>query len=356
MANPLRIAHADFSPVWRGGQQQLLLLAQGLRALGCEQWIVAPPGVVMQRLQAAGFAVAPPGLRSFGWARAADVVHAHDGHAHGWMLQATWRHRTLRVLSRRVAFPIRGWGSRWKYRRLDLALAVSACVRRQVEATGLAPGRIRVIPDAVDLAALPAPANARQRIRLRLGLDQSTPCLVCLGAFTPEKGIADLIAALPRLPPACRLLLPGEGPLRATLQRQVQALQLGARVHFVGVAEFSAAEWVAAADLFAMPSLQEGLGSAALLAMALRRPIVASSAGGIPELVADGATGLLVPAGDAIALAAACQRLLDHPALALRLVDQAESRVRQHHGAEPVAAATLAAYRAVPPPRRRRQE
>lgn len=65
MANALRIAHADFSRVWRGGQQQLLLLAGELQALGCEQWIVAPPGVVMQRMQAAGFAVAPPGLRSW---------------------------------------------------------------------------------------------------------------------------------------------------------------------------------------------------------------------------------------------------------------------------------------------------
>ena len=349
MANALRIAHADFSRVWRGGQQQLLLLARELQALGCEQWIVAPPGVVMQRMQAAGFAVAPPGWRSRRWARAADVVHAHDGHAHSWMLQANWRHHSLRVLSRRVAFPIRGWASRWKYRRLDLAIAVSACVRRQVEATGLAPARITVIPDAVDFASLPTADTVRRRIRQRLGLDDSTPCLVCLGAFTAEKGIADLIASLARLPPESCLLLPGEGPLRAALQRQAQALGLGARVRFVGDAEFSPAEWVAAADIFAMPSLQEGLGSAALLAMALRRPIVASSAGGIPELVEPDSTGLLVPPADPAALAAACRRLLDDAALAQRLVANATRRVQQRHGAAQIAAATLVAYGSQPP-------
>ncbi|MGH9483118.1 MAG: glycosyltransferase family 4 protein, partial [Terriglobales bacterium] len=346
MANLPRIAHADFSPVWRGGQQQLLLLIRQLREFGCEQMVIARPGVVMQRLQAAEVEVAAPGLRARRWASSADVMHAHDGHAHTWALQAAWRHRGLRVLSRRVAFPIRGWGSRWKYRRLDLAIAVSECVRREVSATGLAPARIAVIPDAVDFAELPDPAAARDRVRARCNAPAGAILLVCVGALTPEKGVGDLIAALSRLPASCRVVLPGEGPLRGTLQRRALALDVSERVHFVDQSEFSPADWVAAADVLVMPSRQEGLGSAALLAMSLGRPVVATAVGGIPELIEPEVTGLLVPVGDIEALAGACRRLVDEPGLGERLATAASMRVRQRHAIAQIAAATLAAYSA----------
>lgn len=348
MATALRIAHLDSSAVWRGGQQQLLLLAGELRARGCEQWLVARPGAVAQRLAAAGFNVLPPGAGAWRQLRRCDIAHAHDGRAHTWMLAATCligSGRGLRrVLSRRVAFPIRGGASRWKYRRLDLAIAVSAYVARQIEGAGVGRDRIAIVPDAVDLATLPNP-EAAHRLRARAGIDGSAPCLVCVGAFTSEKGIADLIAAMPLLPAACQLLLPGTGPQEAELRHQVQALDVARRVHFVAGLDAAPPEWVAAADIFVMPSREEGLGSAALLAMALSRPVVATSAGGIPELIESGVSGLLVPPGDSTALAAACRRLFADPTLAQGLAAAALQHVRRRHALAAVTDATLAAYR-----------
>ena len=356
MAFAPRIAHLDSSRVWRGGQQQLLLLAGELRARGYEQCLVIRPGAVADRLRAAGLSVLAPGPAAWRQLRRCHLAHAHDGRAHTWMLAATCLARTRagdsgvrRVLSRRVAFPIRGPASRWKYRRLDLAIAVSASVAAQVAAAGLDRAHIAVVPDAVDLAALPDAAAARRRLRVLAGIAETAPCLVCVGAFSPEKGVADLIAALPLLPPACQLLLPGAGRLEAGLRRQAERLGMAARVHFTAALAATMPEWVAAGDVFVMPSREEGLGSAALLAMALERPVVAATAGGVPELIEAGVTGLLTPPGDAAALAAACHRLLDDAALAARLAAAARRRVEQRHSLAAIADATLAAYRSAAP-------
>lgn len=349
MANPLRITHLDFSREWRGGQQQLLLLASGLRELGCEQTMVARPGVVGDRLRAAGFAVRAPGVAAAGAVRAAAVAHAHDGHAQSWMLAATLGGGGARVLSRRVAYPIPGWASAWKYRRMHLVIAVSGAVRAEVVRTGLAPERVVVIPDGLELDELPEAAATRERVRREAGLEDSRRWLVCLGAFTPEKGVEDLLQALALLPDDYGLVLTGQGPGWAGLE--AQARRWGSRVRFVGGQERSPAEWVAAGDALVMPSRSEGLGSAALLAMGLGRPVAATAVGGIPEVVEHEVTGLLAAAGDRAGLAAACRRLLEETGLGERLSTAAAARVRQRHDRRGLAAATLAAY-----PRRPRGE
>lgn len=340
-----QIVHADFSREWRGGQQQLWLLAQELRQRGCEQTLVAPAGALARRFAAAGFRVLSPGTRAARrQAQQVQVVHAHEGHAHGWMLRAARGGAARRVLSRRVAFAIRNPFSRWKYRRLDRVLAVSQFVAAQVRAAGLAPARIAVIPDGIALQDLPDAAEARRRVRARSGIDATAHWLVCLGALTPEKGIGDAIAALARMPPACRLLLPGLGPQLGQLRQQAAALGCAARVHFVADAGVTPADWVAASDVLLMPSREEGFGSAALLAMALERPVVATRTGGIPEVIEDGVTGLLVPVAATAALAEAGLRLLRDPALASRLTAAAQFRLRERFTVEHMAEATLAAY------------
>lgn len=343
MAKLACIAHLDGGKGWRGGQQQLLFLARGLRRLGCEQIIVARPGVVTERLQGEGFRVVEPGRRAWQQVREADLAHAHDGRAQSWMLRS--RKRRGRVLSRRVAYPIRGWVSGWRYRRMDLVIAVSERAREQVLATGLAETRVIVIPDSVDGDELRQAAGARTRIRAQAGLEANQPLLVCVGAFTPEKGVRDAIDALVRLPPNCVLALTGEGPGQAELARRARELGLERRVLFVH-AQGTPAEWVAAAEILLMPSHEEGLGSAGLLAMGLGVPVVATRVGGIPELVEDEVTGLLVPAGDAPALASACARVLGDGVLARRLGAQGEQRARERHDSILLAEVTLHAYQA----------
>lgn len=341
MAKPARIAHLDGGEGWRGGQQQLLFLARGLRRQGCQQVVIARPGVVTDRLRGEGFEVIPPGLGAWRRVRQADIAHAHDGRAHSWVLHS--RKRRGRVLSRRVAYPIRGWVSGWRYRRMDLVIAVSERARQQVLATGLAKEKVIVIPDGVDRDELRQTAGARTRVRAQAGLAASQSLLVCVGAFTPEKGVGDALEALARLPQSCVLALTGEGPGQADLVRQVRERKLEQRVLFVR-GQGTPAGWVAAAEILLMPSHAEGLGSAALLAMGLGVPVVATRVGGIPELIEDEVNGLLAPAGDAPALARACERLLADEVLARRLAARGEQLARERHDSLLLAEVTLHAY------------
>jgi len=335
----------DTSRDWRGGQQQLLLLAGALRGMGCEQVVIAS-GPVAERFAAAGIATLAPGRAGRRALARADVAHAHDGHAHTYMLRATLGREPLRVLSRRVAYAIRGAASGWKYRRLGLVLAVSEAVRQQVIATGLEPARVEVVSDALDFATLPEPGPARERLRRQLALPAGAPLLVCLSAFTPEKGVPDLVTALGAMPREVHLALAGAGRMEGDLRRLARRLGHAERVHFVAeiAPPASAAEWAAAADILVMPSRQEGLGSAALLAMALDRPVVATAAGGIPEMIAHEQTGLLVAPARPEELAAACARLLGAPALAAQVTAAARRQVRERHDIRHLAERTLDAY------------
>lgn len=336
-----RIAHLDGGRDWRGGQQQMLLLARALRRLGCEQVVVARPGVVTERLRGEGFTVHRPGSAAWRRVREYEIAHAHDGRAHAWLLRS--HKRQGRVLSRRVAYPIRGWVSRWRYRRMDLVIAVSQRVREEVLATGLAADKLRVIPDSVDLNDLRQAAGARMRIRGQAGLETANSLLVCVGAFTPEKGVGDAVEALVRLPPDSVLVLPGEGPGRAGLERRARELGVENRVRFVhGIG--TPAEWVAAGEMLLMPSREEGLGSAGLLAMGLGVPVVATRVGGIPELIEDGVNGILVDAGDVQALARACAQLLGDGVLAKRLAARGAQRARERYDSILLAETTLQAY------------
>ncbi len=140
------------------------------------------------------------------------------------------------------------------------------------------------------------------------------------------------------------MLAAGEGGEHAVLAARVRTLGLDANVRFLGRVD-DVASVLAAADVLVMPSRQEGLGVAALEAMAAGLPVIASRVGGLPEAVVDGATGLLVPPADVPALAAAIARLAADRALARRLGAAGRARVRERFTMAGMAAATLAVYR-----------
>jgi glycosyltransferase involved in cell wall biosynthesis len=133
--------------------------------------------------------------------------------------------------------------------------------------------------------------------------------------------VARLAAAEPRL----HIAIAGRGELAATLERQAAAAGLGTRLHLLGLRQ-DVANVLAAADVFVLPSLSEGLPLALLEAMFAARPIVASAVGDVPVALAGGAAGLLVPPGDPLALADAIQRLLGQPFEARRLGTTAQAR------------------------------
>jgi len=189
--------------------------------------------------------------------------------------------------------------------------------------------RIVTIPNGARFA----PA-ARSTLRAELGLTDDSPLIVAVGNLYPVKGHTYLLEALGRLAPThprLQLAIAGRGDLAQVLQSQARDLNVEGRVHFLGLRQ-DIANILAAADVFALPSLSEGLPVALLEAMFASRPIVASAVGDVPAALASGAAGRLVPPGDAAALAGAIRGLLTNPFEARALGQTAQARAASEYG------------------------
>jgi glycosyltransferase involved in cell wall biosynthesis len=201
---------------------------------------------------------------------------------------------------------------------------------------GFAPrARVAVVPNSVPL---PAPS----------ALPEEEGRILFLGRLEPAKGVFELLAAgallAPRFP-ALRLVLGGEGDADA-VRRRAAELGIGERVELLGwVGPQARDEQLARASVFCLPSHAEGLPMAMLEAMASGTAVVASSVGGIPETIADGDNGLLVPPRDEAALASALGQLLGDDALRAQLARRARASIEQHYSTEVVCGQLSALYR-----------
>jgi glycosyltransferase involved in cell wall biosynthesis len=220
--------------------------------------------------------------------------------------------------------------SYWQLRALasgvDRYVAVSRDVREELVSRFRWPAaKIDVVYNAVRLEPFDAPAPAGLRAELTGGHDR--PLVVTCARLDEQKGYPVLLRAAPELP-GVAFAFAGEGPERASLEALAAELGVADRVAFLGLRD-DIPQLLAVADVFALPSLYEGSSLALLEAMAARRALVSSAIGGTDELVDDGEEGLLVPPGDAAALAAALRRLLGDEELRQRLGDRARERVER---------------------------
>jgi glycosyltransferase involved in cell wall biosynthesis len=227
----------------------------------------------------------------------------------------------------------------------DRVVAAAQSVRdfyiRQVHAD---PAKVDVIYNAVDWAHL-QPAAGRDEIRRSLGVPADVPVAGIIGRLTEQKGHGYLLDALAhtRALEAVHLLVAGDGELRESLRGRAAALGLSPRVHFLGVRR-DVGDLLHAIDVFVLPSLWEGLPLALVLAMGAGVAVVSTRVGGVPEVVEDGRTGLLVPPGDAAALGRAIARLIGDPPLSRRLADAARTEVVPKFGVDGYVAAVVGLY------------
>ena len=175
--------------------------------------------------------------------------------------------------------------------------------------------------------------------------------LITLGRLTPKKGHTDLLEALSTLAgdprwDALRLLIVGTGALGPELEREADALGLAERVIFTGF-QRDVLPFLQAADIFVLPSIQEGLSLSALEAMALGKPVVACRVGGTPEVVVDGQTGVLVSPGRPEELAGALEGLLEDPDRARAMGAAGRRRVRDAFDFEQMVSKIEEVYRRV---------
>ncbi len=344
----VKILHVNTERTWRGGEQQTLWLATGLRDLGEESEVVAQPGSPLaERARAAGLVVhevrmggewdlgAVLRIRRLYRERRPDVCHMHTSHAHALgCLARVGRGAPLTAVSRRVDFSIyrnflrTSW---FKYRLLgDRYVAISRAVRDVLVKDGIPADRIEVVPSGVDTARLDA--AKRKDLRDVLGLPPGTPLVGDVAAFGWHKAQEVLVASVPQIlesVPDAHVVFIGDGEHRARVEGAARDLgEAGKRVHFTGFRD-DVPEVLASLDVFVMCSILEGLCTSALDAQAVGVPVVASAVGGLVEAVADGETGLLVPPRDPPALATAVARVLRDGSLRRRLGDAGRVRVRE---------------------------
>jgi len=356
--------HVDTARSWRGGQNQVLVTVLGLRSAGHRAMLVAHPDGELRSRAAEGLELLPLAPRtemdlSAAWrlSRAIkqlrpDIVHAHDPHGVAMaalaLSMSTQPRRAPLVASRRVDFRLRHSAlSRWKYDQVDCFICASEAIRRMVIGDGVAEARAVTVHEGIDLAHVSAAPVAP--LHEELWLPHGSPIVGNVAALVPHKGqrhLLDAAALVLREVPDARFVIAGEGELRESLQHQVKHLGLEKHVFLLGF-RLDVLSVVKAFDIFVMSSVTEGLGTSLLDAMAAGKPIVATTAGGIPEVVKDGQTGYLVPPRDHREMADAIVKLLNDGALRRRMGEAGLALANARFSAERMVQETSVVYERV---------
>jgi glycosyltransferase involved in cell wall biosynthesis len=280
-----------------------------------------------------------------------DLVHTHLIHADLYGALAarlagvphivSTKHNDDAFRQNRLVRPVIGVGNRLCDRVIAISSHLAAFTAR-VE--GVPKAQIRTIHYGVP--ANGATPDATQRGRRALALPEGTPVVVCIGRLVAQKGHRHLVEAWRRVAarePEARLFIVGDGPLRRRLEADIARRGLQGRIVLTGWRD-DVPDFLDAADLYVHPSRWEGFGLALLEAMAAGKSVVASRVSAIPEIVADGQTGLLVPAEDSVALADAIVCLLGDRRMRGIMGEAGRRRAEQEFGVETMVRATQAVY------------
>lgn len=343
----LKILHIDPEKNWGGGEAQVIGLLSYLVAKGHRNDLLAhPDGQLIARARGVGVNVIPfvqrndidlralPKIRRRIRRERYDLVHFHTKRAHALSL---WLPRgegaPKYVVTRRMDYPeTRSWYTRHLYnRRVDGVVAISRTIENLLIDAGVDADKIRLIHSGIDAERFSGAMKDYAPGRI--------PVIGCLAVLEERKGLRYLIGAaaiLKKRGVALKIHIGGDGGLRSELEESVKRHGMESEVRFLGFVT-DAVAFLAASDIFVVPSLYEGLGVAALEAMAAAKPVIASRVGGLTESVVDGQTGLLVPAADSDALAAAIEKLVKDSALAVAMGQEGRKRAIDYFTLEQMA-------------------
>jgi L-malate glycosyltransferase len=329
----LTVLHVDTERGWRGGERQALWLAERLVRDGHRSIMAVRPGEPLaQRAAKSGLPVLPCepvvefdpfaalALRRAVLRERVDIVHAHTGHAVALAALSTLGTPARMVLTRRVSFRLKqNPASRWKYARADAIISVCQAAADTLVESGIDRSRIEVVHSGIDLTRNVTPAS--RETLAGLGIPEGAPLVVMVAALVGHKDPVTFVRAVSaarRAVPDLHALMVGDGELRPQVEAAIAELSLGSVVHLAGY-RTDADSLMASADVVALSSNDDGIGGVVIDAMSFGKAVAATAAGGIPEAIVHGATGLLVPVGDYDALGAAIARLINDPVLARRL-------------------------------------
>jgi glycosyltransferase involved in cell wall biosynthesis len=362
---PLRIAHIITRLDPGGSAENTLLTAAAFGAPAFESWVIhgpsrpgtfpadTPRGIgAVRRVEvpSLGREVAPlRDLRALAdlsrllRRERFDVVHTHTSKAGFVGRLAARLARAPRILHTPHGHVFHGYYGpsatrgfvlleRWAARFTDRIITLTDAEAQQHLALGVGrPGQFVTVPSGVDLRRARGAAGRAPAVRGELGQPAEAPLIGAASRLVPVKGIRYLLFAMREVLvrfPGAWLVIAGDGEERPILEVQAAALGVAPRVRFLGFrADVEAV--IAALNVFALPSLNEGMGRVLVTAMALGVPVVASQVGGVAEVVEDGRQGLLVPPEDPAALAKAILAILEDPPAAAAMGEAGRLRAQE---------------------------
>lgn len=353
--------HIDTARTWGGRQAQVRHTVLGLRALGHRTVLVAHPEGELLKRMSEGMDLVPLAPRNeiditAAWrlsrvikSMRPQVIQAHDPHAVSMAATALSiaapSRRPPLVATRRIEFrTARNSFSRWKYSQVDRFIATSEAVKRRLAADGLPATKLVVVHEGVDVERIVS--MPRANVHAEFYLPTHAPIIGNVGALVVQKGQHDLIEAaalVVREVPDARVIIVGDGELRPSLELQIRHHHLERHIMLAGF-RTDVLELLKGFDLFALSSLQEGLCTSLVDAMAASKAAVATAVGGVPEVMADGETGLLVPPRNPPRMATALVRLLRDRVLRERMGASGLARARAMFTVERMVAGTAAVY------------
>jgi glycosyltransferase involved in cell wall biosynthesis len=325
----MKILHVETGRHLYGGPQQVIYLIRALAERGHESVLVCPPGsgidqaarmdgIHVQNLFCAGDLDLPFAYRLTQYLRELqpDLVHCHSRRGADMLGGMAANFADIPALvSRRVDNTEMRLVAALRYRPFRKIIAISETIAQVLREHGVDDDRIEVIRSAVDTEQLGRTPDCG-KVRAEFAVPGDACVVAAAGQLIPRKGHRYLLQAVADLRhryPQLRVVIFGEGYLNNQLRAQTASLGLGDIVQFAGFRD-DLDDFMSCMDIFAHPALAEGLGVATLKAAAAAVPVVGFAAGGLPEAVIDGETGLLVPPEDTDALSRALAALIDDPA------------------------------------------
>jgi glycosyltransferase involved in cell wall biosynthesis len=353
--------HIDTARSWRGGQSQVKYTVLGLRQRGDRAVLVAHPEGELLKRMSEGMDLVPLAPRhevdlAAAWRFSKvlkqygpDVIQAHDSHAVAMAATAlaivSNGKRPPLIATRRVDFRIaRNSFSRWKYDQVDCFVAITNAIADMLVSDGIPRHKIALVNEGVDverIVSLPT-ADVHEECYLPVG----SPVVGNVAALVPHKGqhyLVEAAALVVREVPDARFVILGDGELREQLEREIKQKHLERHVFLAGFRS-NAQELIKSFDVFVMSSLTEGLCTSIIDAMAAAKCVVATEAGGIPEVVAHGETGFLVPIRDSKALAQRLVQTLKDEPLRTRMGEAGLARARARFTVERMVEETSVVY------------
>lgn len=348
----MRVLFVNSMRTFGGGERWLLEIAVGLAARAHTVALAARAGSdLAERARAAGIEVRefamrsdfdpPTVVRLSRWIRrlSPGVVSVHVQRAVRLAAAAVPRSGPAVIERRGLLLPVkRSRLNRWVYgQRVKRVVANCQAIAESLVESGLVRSdRVSIIPNGIALDRTAVARDETARVRKEFAADPDTRLIAVVGRLVPDKGHRDALLAfsvLHRRVPTARLLVVGSGKLAGELRATVASMGLDRFVVFAGHRDDVPAV-MSAADVVLVSSLREGMPHVVLEAMAAGVPIAATAVAGIPEMIRDRVEGLLVPASDPAAAAAAVERILNEPGLGERLAGNARDRVEREFALE----------------------